>query len=234
MKREYILISLFFLITAIFFYLFYQIIIPFFVPICWATVFVTIFFPLYERLLRKIKSRGLTSLILCILINILIIGPMAYLFAALVNEAADAVAKVNDMYKSGELERIIAFDLPWVDSIKAQLSQYYDISKINLDQIIKDSIDKVSGIIFSQTSWIITNATKAVFYFFLMIFTMYYFFKDGERIIHTMKRLMPLPQDQVDKTFRRLRDVIQATMYGGLVVALLQGLLGGILFAIMG
>lgn len=234
MKREYLLIALFFLIAGVFLYLFYRIIIPFFAPITWAAVFVIIFFPLYEWVCKKVKSRRLASALLCFFIIVLIIGPITYLFAALVKEAADAVAKVNAMYKSGQLENILAINLPWIDAVKEKLNQYYDLSRINLDELIKDSIDKVTGIIFSQTSWLITNATRTVFYFILMIFTMYYFFKDGEAIIRKIKRLMPIPPEQVELTFGHLRDVVQATMYGGVVVALIQGLLGGILFAIVG
>ncbi|MCK4462384.1 MAG: AI-2E family transporter, partial [candidate division Zixibacteria bacterium] len=64
MKREYLSISIFFLVAAIFFYLFYQIIIPFFVPIAWAAVFAILFFPAYKKLLAKLKSPGLTSVLL--------------------------------------------------------------------------------------------------------------------------------------------------------------------------
>ncbi|UCE25581.1 MAG: AI-2E family transporter [Candidatus Zixiibacteriota bacterium] len=234
MKREYILVSLFFLIAAIVFYLFYQLIIPFFAPMAWAGVFAILFFPLYERLLQLIKSKGLSSLLVCILIIVLIIGPITYLFVALVSEAANAVAKVNAMIKSGELEQLLSIDLPWIEAAKEKLSKYYDLSKINLDEIVKQSMESVSGVILNQTSWLITNTTRLVFYFVLMIFTLYYFFKDGESLVHTTKRLMPLTANQVNVTFRQLHDVIQATMYGGVVVALIQGLIGGILFAIVG
>lgn len=234
MKREYILVSLFFLIAAVIFYLFYQLIVPFFAPMAWAAVFAILFFPLYERVLTLVKSKGLASFLVCLLIIILIIGPITYLFVALVSEAANAVTKVNAMIKSGELEQLLAFDFPWFESVKEKLSQYYDLSKINLDEIIKQSIEGVSGVILNQTSWLVTNATRLVFYFVLMIFTMYYFFKDGELIVHKTKRLMPLTANQINVTFRQLHDVIQATMYGGVVVALIQGLIGGILFAIMG
>jgi predicted PurR-regulated permease PerM len=234
MKREYFLISLFFLISAISFYLFYQVIIPFFIPIAWAAVLTILFFPLYERILRRVKRRGLASLIICTIIIVLIIGPLTYIFVALVNEAAAAVAKVNQMSKSGELDRIIAFDLPWLDTMKQKLSEYYDISKINMNEIVKDAIDAVSKVLLAQTSWIIANGTRAIFYFVLMIFSMYYFFKDGEAIVHKIRRLMPLSPSQITVTFSQLRDVIQATMYGGVAVALLQGLLGGILFAAVG
>jgi len=234
MKREYLLIALFFAIAAGVFYLFYQLIAPFAAPLIWAAVFVILFHPLYDRLRRKVRSDTLASILMCLLIIIVIIGPITYLFASLVNEAADAVAKVNQMYKSGELDSYLKFDFPWFQAVKERLAKYYDISQINPDQMIKEAIDRVSSVIFSQTSNIITNGTRVVFYFGLMIFTMYYFFKDGQRVVHHIKRLMPLAMDQVDKIFSLLRDVIQATMYGGIVVALVQGIMGGILFAAVG
>ena len=234
MKREYILVSLFFLIAASIFYLFYQLIIPFFSPICWAAVFTIIFAPLYDKLYARLKSKGWSSIIVTLFIIILIIGPIAYLFGALVSEAVNAVNKVNTMIKTGELQQTLSFNLPWLETVKEKLSQYYDLSTFNLDQFIKNSIESISGIILNQTSWLIANMTRLIFYFVLMVFTMYYFFKDGELVIHKMKRLMPLTQDQIEVTFKQLRDVIQATMYGGVVVALIQGIIGGILFAIMG
>lgn len=234
MKKEYITAALFLLITAVIFYLFYRIIIPFFVPISWAAVLAVIFFPLYERLRKRLRTSGLASLIMCIIILLLIVGPVTYVFIALVNEAADAVSEVNRMYKTGQLDNILAFDMPWIGTLKEKLAPYYDISQIKIDEIVKDTIDRVSGVILNQTSWLLTNGTRTVFYFVLMIFSLYYFFKDGEKLIRRSKRLIPLPPERINETFRSLRDVIQATMYGGGVVAIAQGLLGGLLFAIFG
>ncbi|MFZ5981888.1 MAG: AI-2E family transporter [Candidatus Zixiibacteriota bacterium] len=234
MKREYILVSLFFLIAAVFFYLFYRIIVPFFVPITWAAVFAILFNPLYEKILKRVKGKGLASFLTCLLIVILIIGPLAYLMVALINEATEAVVKVNEMYKNGQFDEILSFNVPWFESLKERLSQHYDLSKINFDEIAKSSIDKVSGLIVNQTTWLFTNGTKTIFYFMLMIFSMYYFFKDGERVILKIRRLLPLTPNQINVTFKQLRDIIQATMYGGVVVAMIQGMIGGILFFIVG
>lgn len=234
MKREYILVSLFFLIAAAFFYLFYQVMIPFFVPITWAAVFAILFYPLYEKILKRVKIKGLASLLICLLIVVLIIGPLTYLMVALINEATEAVVKVNEMYKNGQLDEMFSFNVPWFESLKERLSQHYDLSKINFDEIAKNSIDKVSGIIVNQTTWLLTNGTKTIFYFMLMIFSMYYFFKDGEKVILKIRRLLPLTPNQINVTFKQLRDIIQATMYGGVVVAMIQGMIGGILFFIVG
>jgi len=234
MKREYFLISLFLLITAIIFYLFFKIIIPFFVPICWAAVLTIIFYPLQDRLARFIRNRNLLALLMCVLIIVLIIGPITYLFVAVVYQAAGAVAKVNELYNTGQLNQLLSFDLPVFQAAKEKLSQYYDLTQINIDEIVKDAISRVSGVLLNQTSWLVANATKAVFYFFLMLFAMFYFFRDGDRAIRKIKRLLPLTPAQIETAFSQLRDVIQATMYGGVVIALLQGLLGGILFAAVG
>ncbi|MDH3891652.1 MAG: AI-2E family transporter [candidate division Zixibacteria bacterium] len=234
MTREYLSVAVFFLVAAIFFYLFYRIIIPFFVPICWAAVFAILFFPVYEWILGRVKSPGLTSALLCTMIVLLIIGPITYLFVAVVGEAATAVTKVNELYKSGQLDSLLSFDLPWVNTLREELSGYFDMSKVDLDEIARDAINNVSGILLNQTSWLVANGTKAVFYFALMIFTMYYFFTDGVKLVAKIKKLMPLKAKRVESTVRNLREVIQATMYGGVVVALLQGFLGGVLFAVAG
>jgi len=234
MKREYFLISLFFLITAVVFYLFFKIMAPFLVPLCWAAVLVVVFYPLQMRFAVHIRNRSVLALLMCAIIVVLIIGPLAYLFVAVVNQAAGAVAKVNELYESGELNQLLALDFPLAQAVKAKLAEHYDITPTNLDQIVRDAIGKVSGVLLDQTTWLISNATKAVFYFGLMVFAMFYFFRHGEFIVQKARRLLPLDPDQVETAFAQLRDVTQATMYGGVAVALMQGLLGGVLFAIVG
>jgi len=233
MKRDHFLIALFFAITVITFYLFYQIVVPFFIPICWAAVFAILFSPFYEKICKRIKSRGLSSLVVCFLIVVLIIGPITYLFVALVDEAIDAVASVNEMYRSGRLDELLTVDIPIISTVKEKLTGF-GLSEINLDELARDAMNRVTGVVISQTTWLVANATKAIFYFALMVFTMYYFFKEGTRIVAKLKRLMPIPPEQVSTTFAQLGDIIQATMYGGVVIALLQGVLGGILFLAVG
>lgn len=234
MKREHVLISLFFLIAASFFYLFYQVIVPFFVPICWAGVFAILFYPLYEWLVPHVRRKGIAAIVMCAVILLLIIGPLGYLAVALVSEASDAVTYINEMYKNGELNEMFSFNVPWLEGLKEQLGKYYDISSVNIEAIAKDGIDVVSTVLVSQTRNLLANGAQAVFYFVLMLFTMYYFFRDGAALIQRLRRLMPLTPTQINVTFRQLQDIIQATMYGGIVVALIQGLLGGILFWAVG
>lgn len=234
MKREHVVIALFFLIAAATFYLFYRIIVPFFVPLAWAAVFAILFYPIYERLVRKTGKPGVAALLVTLLLLVLIIGPVTYLFIELVDQASGAVNRVNELYASGDLGRLLHLDLPWLSSLLAKLSPYFDISKIDINELAKDSVDKIGGLVLGQTSWLITNATRALMYFLMMLFATYYFLKDGRLIIERLRRLVPLPLEQTDVAFGNLRDVIFATMYSGALIALLQGFLGGLLFWIVG
>jgi len=234
MKSEYFLTVLFFFIVAIIFYLFYKLMAPFFVPIAWAAILVIVFYPVYKWLGRRIKSPSVTSLVACVLVFIIIIGPSIYLLASLVGETADTVRIVNEAYMNGTLRDYIAVHIPFFDVIKNKLGDYPQLANVDFESIIKDAITVVTKAIGSKATMVIANITKSLFYFILMLFTMFFFFRDGDRIVDFLKGITPLKSEQVTILYSHMKDVIEGTMYGGLVIALLQGLLGGILFVIMG
>ncbi len=234
MKKEYILTALFFLIVAVFFYMFYQLMVPFFTPIAWAAILVIVFYPVYGWLRIRIKQSWLASLVACILIFIIIIGPAIYLLASLVGETADTVQLVNEAYKSGNLKEYITLNIPFIDAIKNKLTDYPQFADVDFESVIKDAVATITRAISSQATTVIANISKTFFYFLLMLFTMFFFFRDGDQIVEFLKNITPLKRDQVKILFSHMKGVIEGTMYGGLVIALIQGVLGGILFAIVG
>lgn len=234
MKSEYILTALFFLIVAIFFYLFYQLMVPFFTPIAWAAILVIVFYPVYGWLQRRIKSPSLASLVASVLMFIIIIGPSIYLMASLVGETANLLQLVNEAYQNGTLKDYLTMHIPFVDSIKNKLSDYPQLANVDFESIIKDAVSTITKAIGAQATTVIANISKSLFYFVLMLFSMFYFFRDGDYIVDFLKKITPLKRDQVSILYKHMKEVIEGTMYGGLVIAILQGLLGGILFAIMG
>jgi predicted PurR-regulated permease PerM len=233
-RKDYTATILFFLIVAIFFYLFYRLMVPFVAPIAWAGILVIVFYPLYKRILKKVKSSTLASLLSCFLILIIILGPSIYLLASLVNEAAYAVQKVNAAYQGGQLEGLFSPITPLLNLIKNKLRSYPQLANVDFISIVKDAIASITKAIGSQATTVIANISRTIFYFLLTLFTMFFFFRDGERIIDFLKRITPVEKEQVAYLFSHFRRVIEGMMYGGVVMALIQGTLGGILFAIVG
>jgi predicted PurR-regulated permease PerM len=118
--------------------------------------------------------------------------------------------------------------------IQNRLSPYVDLSQLDLKVIIENSLKTVSKIALSQTTQILANTGRTLFQFGLMLFFTFFLFRDGQILFGQIKSVIPMTEKQADETVDHLKNVIQGTMYGGVVVALIQGLLGGILFLIMG
>lgn len=234
MKKEYFTLSLFFLTVAITFYLFYKLMTPFLIPIAWGAILAIIFYPFYLKLNKKVKSPGLSSLIMCVAIFVVIIGPAIYLMAALVGEASDAFTWVNNAYESGQLKEYLTKMMPFLTKIQDKFTSFPQLANLDFESIFKNMIGTVTTAIGAKATGVIADIAKTVFQFFLTIFSMYFFFLDGEKFVKYLKRMTPLNQAQVGTTFSYLKEVVEGTMYGGVVMALIQGALGGILFAIMG
>jgi predicted PurR-regulated permease PerM len=234
MKREYVVIAFFLLLASIICYLTYRIVVPFLVPLCWAVVLTIMFYPLYDWTLKRVRRPSVAALIMCVLIVVLVIGPLTYLGIELVGQASDALARINGMIDNDQLHAYIDTQLPKLALLKEKLSVYVDFSKIDLADLIKGSFDKGSGMVVNQTSMLIVSGARAIIYFIMMLFSLFYLFRDGRRVVAYLERLMPLSAIQTVSAFARLRDVINATMYSSGAVAILQGVLGGLIFWIAG
>jgi len=68
----------------------------------------------------------------------------------------------------------------------------------------------------------------------LVVFTLFYMFRDGERIRQGIADTLPLQQIQMHDISRRTQDVIAATIYGVLVISAIQGTLGTFIFWALG
>jgi len=81
---------------------------------------------------------------------------------------------------------------------------------------------------------IIKGLSTFVIGFFFTLLSLYYLFKDGGRLFEKMKQVIPLPSKERDLLIRRFEEMVYATIYGGILIAVVQGLLGGLSFWILG
>lgn len=234
MTREQFRGVLFLALAVVIFYLFYQVMAPFFAPIAYAAVFAIVFHPFYDWLLSHLKRPNLTALIVCATVTIVIVGPMVYLLTTLVGEAKAALEYLTQMYDSGELARLAEVGFPGLNALKEQLGKYTDPENLTIEALAVNAVSVVSGLLKDQLTTVIANTGRTVFYFGIMLFSMFFFFRDAGAIVQRCCLLIPLKEEQVRKAAKNLKSVVEATIFGGVVVALLQGLAGGILFASVG
>jgi len=217
-------------ILALLGYLSYEIISPFLVPIAWAIVFAVVFYPVYAFISRYIKVKSISSSITVLLILVVIIAPITYMSSLLIDE----LQKVGDYTNNGGLD----FVSDLFGKMKAsphfeKISSFIGEGNMPTADQITDNMKKIGKVLAENLSIRITNIIFAAINFLFMLFTIFFLFKDGPGFLTKVKDYMPFSEEQKNRLATQMKDMIVSTVYGGVVVAIIQGLLGGIAFYVI-
>ena len=237
MKREHIFLIFILFLTFLSIYLLYQILSPFLPSIIWAVLLAIVFYPLFQKLQHLLKKREvLSALIMTLLVLIVIVLPFTLLMASLASDAIDIYHQVEEIIKTGQLqayfERIK--EIPILKWILAGLGQHIDLSQTNPLPLLLNNLNRISTFIFNQTTILLKGFSTFIAGFFFTLLSLYYLFKDGSHLFGRLKEIIPLPSRERDLLIRRFEDMIYATIYGGILIAMIQGVLGGLSFWVLG
>jgi len=236
MERKHFASMLIIFLIILSFYLFYVVFSPFLVPIVWAIILAFIFYPVYRRLNHRLKGRkSLCAVVMTAFVVILIVFPAVYILSMLANEAISVFAFFETGLKTGRFQSILELkDHPIIQALWHQLNQYVDLSELDLNSLLLENVRKVSTFAINQTSRIIKGFSFIIINFCLVTILLYYLFKDGDQLLRKIRKAIPLVPHDKDLLFARLEEMVYATIYGGIFVALLQGFLGGFAFWFLG
>jgi predicted PurR-regulated permease PerM len=203
--------------------LFFGMVRLFLVPVLLAAVFCTLFYPLYERVAGLLGGRrGLASLACCLLLLLGLILPL-YLVAHLVAQEAvefygmatrqiHTVLSAGDAGPLGQLRRSSFFHDLRLDEVDWK----------SVGREVASTVGAFVAALFNLTS---RGTLQAIALLFMTLFTMFYFFRDGERLIARLKYLVPMEEKYEEAIISRFSAVARATIRGTLVIALLQATL---------
>ncbi len=212
-------------------YLSYQIVSPFLLPIAWAIVFSVVFYPIYVFLSKYIKVKSIASSITVLIILVAIIVPITYLSFLLIGE----LEKFGDYTNSAGLQSVRdLFEKMKASSHFEKLSSLIGQGNMPTYDQFMDNIKKIGSILAANLSIRITNIISAAINFLFMIFTIFFLFKDGPGFLRKLKDYLPFNEEQKTRLATQMKDMIVSTVYGGVAVAVIQGLLGGIAFYVIG
>ena len=237
MKREHIFLIFILFLTFLSIYLLYQILSPFLSSIIWAILLAMIFYPLFQKLQRLLKKKEfLSALIMTLLVLIVIVLPFTLLMVSLASEVVDGYHQMEEMIKTGQLQAYLERmkEIPILKWILARLGQYIDLSQMDPLPLLLKNLKQISTFIFNQTTILLKGFSTFIAGFFFTLLSLYYLFKDGSRFFNGLKEIIPLSSKEKDLLIQRFKDMIYATIYGGILIAIIQGLLGGLSFWVLG
>ena len=224
---------------AILLVLLYQIAIvfhPFLLPMLWAMILAQVAFPLHTRLSTLLRGQETASAALLTLgIMSLVVAPVALLTVLLVQEIGLAYEAITAWVQSGGVKRLPEelSKLP-LGGLMQELIGRFVIAGGDLEAFLLHSAKTLSGVGVDQITSLATNAFLLVANFLVMIVTLFFFFKDGNRLFQSLYRIIPLEEAHKQKIFSRLDDTITAVVKGVVITAIVQGVLAGAAYAVLG
>lgn len=220
---------LLFLITVAFFGLLGS----FLLGVFWAAVFAIVFDPLYQKVLSRFpKKSALASGITLVSILLIVIIPLSLISLALVVEALE----ISEKTQSGEWkpqEQIGDMIGQVKDLIPPQLEKY-GLNINNIQTKVTEWAANSSQIIAKKVLGFGQGVLGMLMQFTITLYVLFFFLRDGKKLVEQMIYVLPIGDKKERQLIRRFQSVARATVKGSILIALVQGVLGGILFALLG
>ena len=217
--------------TALALWLCWSMLRPFVQVIAWAAILAILFFPAHRWIHRRVRHAAPASALSLLLVLITVIAPLLFVTTTLVRELAGAVGALQE---AGQRVRGDPDAARRFETVRQAVQQYVDVDALLQSDKLRDTAAYLGQALLQRSAMVIGGLLGFIVSALLTVFTLFYLFRDGEAIARRLPDLLPLPRPDAERIIARVREMITASVYGVVVIAIVQGTLGGILFAILG
>ena len=205
-------------LLIIFTYLAFIVIFPVLKGIIFSLILVFAFYPAYNFLKKYLKNKTLTSLIMILLLLIIIIIPGSFVITSLINQSHSAYTFVTTYDFNKIYEHIPS---SWAQPL--QLQRYAG-----------EIILYVKNFVVDYTLGFISSVAESFLGLFVMLFVMFYAFRDGEHWVKLIEDNLPLKKEYTKQLLFDTKRIVAAVLYGYILTAIIQGTLAGLIFFLLG
>ena len=238
MNRDWLVTGFFFVLLLVLLYGAFLILSPFLKALTWAAILAVLFYPAYDWLLRVFKGKAtLAALTIIVLIALVIVLPGIQIVGFLAEEVVELVKSVGALTNTEGVETWkrhpwIQWLLGWWSMLGVELAKFK--FEIDLRKLVIQGAQVSSGAVLSQ----LTGAAQNIFLFvanvLLVLFTLFFFLRDGAALCYRLRRLLPMDPEHQERLFTNIVNAVTAVVHGCLVVAMIQGFLAGLAYWVLG
>jgi predicted PurR-regulated permease PerM len=208
-------------------YFVFEITSPFLVPLAWSAVLAIFFFPLHEKLLSRLRPNPAAAAS-AIGVTLLLIVPALVILFLTTKQAVEAGAKAQEVLQSPN--RVLPTHL--TEWLKSQVPE--SVQDVDLSDPVKRGAERLAGYLAGKLGGLLRNLFTFFLDLFVVIFALFFMFRDGEEVARGMRHLMPFDPAIQEEMMRESRELIFASVAVGLLIAAVQGALGGLAFTLAG
>lgn len=192
---------------------------PFLAALTWAVALAVIFDRMHLSIEARMRPSAAAGLSVAI-IALIVVAPLLLISERLFAEVMNGAGFVQDEIASGRWQRVIETH-PWLRDAYVWIDQQVDL---------KAELQRLTTALANFGAGVVTRSTNQLFALIVSFYLLFFILRDQKRALGAVRRLSPFTIAQTDALLLRARDTINATIYGTLAVAALQGLLGGVAF----
>lgn len=219
----------FIFILALVTWAFFDVLSPYFSAILWAAILTTIFNPVKNKLRSALGDRnGLASLITIGIICLIVFIPLMVILSSLAIELNVVYSKLQQ--NNTQFPEVVTAILSYLpDWARGFLADHHLDNVAQIQQKLSD-VALQGGQYLAGSAFLIGKGT---FGFGIMLYLLFFLLKDGPYLVRQILDSLPLTDFAKQHLFAKFVGVTRATVKGTAVVAVVQGTLGGIAFAIV-
>src|SRR5690606_26368719 len=178
---------------------------------------------------RLAPRRALAAALSMLIVVMVVILPLAGLITAVTAEATSLVQRMSA--QGIGLDRVYA---EVAERLPTALIDRLPINIENIEARLAEAAVTVSRFIAARALSIGQDTLRIAVFFFLMLYLLFFFLRDGPKMLGGLVRALPLGDDRERHLLERFAEVSRATIKGTLVVGIAQGAIGGIAFWMLG
>jgi predicted PurR-regulated permease PerM len=221
----------FFVLLGLVTLLFLYILKPFFFPLFWAAVLAGLFRPLYKRINGRLNRPNLSTAILFVLIALIILLPAGGIGTLVFNESVqiyDRMSSPDAKQVDRSLQRLIG---KIADNSVARL---FHVNKAFLVAKTTEVAQGITNSILVHLKEFTQNTLGLLVQFAIMLYTLFFFVRDGSRILQLGMKILPFGLGRERFLYERFIATARATLKVTLIIGGIQGALGGVVFFVTG
>ena len=222
--------------AAVLGYALYRILNPLFGILAWAAVLAFILYPVHERLVRRLKGRkSLSAGVVAAIAPFVVFVPLSVLGVVFAGQVARVIVYLRahaTLSYPDIVERL--GQVPVLGGMVAWVRENASVSAQEVQGWVTDGLQSLLKDAATMGGNVALGVFGTVVGFFMMIFALFFLLRDGRQIIEGLVRLIPVRAARRTQLLKYLGDVTRAVVYGSTLTALINGVIVGVGFAIVG
>ncbi|MFA6105667.1 MAG: AI-2E family transporter [Patescibacteria group bacterium] len=208
--------------------LFFYVINPFFYPIFWAAVIASLFYPLFKRF-TKLLNPSISAALTLVIVTVMVLLPLSLIVTLLIKEI------VNIFNSYGQTDQLGGV----IQDVNNFLHNNELIQKMGLnDTSVSGRLDEIGRsvvtFVYVSVKSLTQNSLEFIALFVLMLYSLFFFLRDGDKILKKLMYIFPLGNRYEQLLYDKFTAAASSAIKGTVIVGLIQGVLGGLLFWVTG